>query len=139
MNIKKCSNCIYASVHDYGYGKEIWCDCISSKNDNGIEILDEKKVSAKCLFFKSTEIVLKNGVYTFEVQGKSEKYIRCLSNDFDSLNRFIAKEDELKNIISEKEQKIKEMEKMMQYFKKLIPDVYSNFMKKYKRWIKENE
>lgn len=133
MNFNKwCSNCEFSSIHDYGYGKEIYCNCNESKSDNVYEIIDEFEVGSKCGMFKNKHIYNDdNTLFYVEEEYARGSYISCESNNYNLLNSFISREDELKQKIEKKTEKIKELNNFLSFIKSELPDVYKRLWKEF--------
>lgn len=133
---KKCSNCIFCSI-DNSLSEaeaELWCDNQSSKYDNGTDILDEWTTGRECTLFKN-----KNIEYDEELEEYSifehyfyGRYVKCQSDNFDRLNNFISHTYELEWEVKKQKWRADELQKITNFIKSELPDVYKRLMKEYR-------
>lgn len=136
---KKCSNCIFCLIHDYGYCKEMYCDASECKHNDGMDILDEKFTSFKCNWFKNKHIHTTDGEYYeifddnyFGIQNKNSE-ITCSSSSIQALNDFLEKPSNLYMMNVQLNEKNKNLKDFIDFFKSELPEVYKKMWKEYKK------
>lgn len=137
---KKCSNCIFCLIHDYGYCKEMYCDASECKHNDGMDILDEKLTSFKCNWYKNKHIYTIDGK-TYEIVDDNylgvfnkNSEIICSSNNIKALNDFLEKPSNLYMMNTQLNEKNKNLKDFIDFFKSELPEVYKKMWKEYKKF-----
>lgn len=140
---KCCSNCEWCAIHDYGYGTEMYCDCSSSENNNGYDVIDDTAKMTDCVFFRNKHIKNNNGVYQIEQLLPINDYIKYESNNFDILNSSISERTmlhyQIRTLQKKKNDEIKELKEFIDFFRQELPEIYSRLKRNYKERNNKNE